>query len=336
MPASIVRSFFCGTLFATAFCLSCAASSEPSGDPASTKDSLLRCGEIIAPEAEEQQGLRAVSCASRAEEDDRSYLLATASPGATMVLQGPEIAIARLNPEFVARLASAIRQARDSGLPVAGIFSAYRPPGFGVGGFADKFKSLHAYGLAVDMSGIGEPGSKKAKLWHDIAGQHGIFCPYGFESKAEWNHCQATPIKIASSASSLRKTITAEGPIQLEEMFKVGDAVIAGSMAASGIAVAANQPNQSNVMRPDVVRAALRSEHLDRKPWHQARHGPGSAFARAAQRDKAQRLAMAIDMRHLEKFRRKPAVESKTQNSRKAARAPAAHRGLTHRRSHLA
>ena len=68
-----------------------------------------------------------------------------------MTLQGAELAIGRLHPEFVVRLANAIREARSAGLPFAGVFSAYRPPAFGVGGFSDKFNSLHTYGLAVDM-----------------------------------------------------------------------------------------------------------------------------------------------------------------------------------------
>ena len=91
----------------------------------------------------------------------RAYLLETASPAYTMTLQGPEVAIAAYIREFAVRLESAIRQARNVGLPFAGIFSAYRPPVFGVGGFSDKFNSLHTYGLAVDMRGIGRPGSPK-------------------------------------------------------------------------------------------------------------------------------------------------------------------------------
>src|SRR5262249_40876012 len=148
------------------------------------------------------------------------------SPGDTMTRQGPEVAIARLNPEFVAKLASAIRDARVSGLPSAGIFSAYRPPGFGVGGFSDKFQALHSYWLALGIGGIGEPGSKDAKLWHEIAARHGIFCPYGSDSRTEWNHCQATPLKSVIADNPLRKTITADGPVALEVMFEVGNAVI--------------------------------------------------------------------------------------------------------------
>ena len=89
----------------------------------------------------------------------RAYLIATATPGYTMMRQGPERAIGRLHPEFVNRLAGAIAAARGSGLPFAGIFSAYRPPAFGIGGFADKFHSLHTYGLAVDVTGIGAAGT---------------------------------------------------------------------------------------------------------------------------------------------------------------------------------
>ena len=94
----------------------------------------------------------------------RAYVIETASPGFTMTLQGAELAIGRLHPEFVVRLANAIREARNAGLPSAGVFSAYRPPAFGVGGFSDKFNSLHTYGLAVDMQGIGRPGSSEAQL----------------------------------------------------------------------------------------------------------------------------------------------------------------------------
>jgi hypothetical protein len=173
-----------------------------------------------------------------------------------MMRQGPEIAIARLNPEFAARLAGAIREARQSGLPSTGIFSAYRPPAFGVGGFLDKFKSLHAYGLAVDLCGIGEPGSKEAKLWHDIAGTHGIICPYRFDSKTEWNHCQATHTRMVLPDNPLRKTITGEGPVQLEEMFKVGNSVIPNLSVAIRLAVAVNNAEDSASIGPDKVGAA--------------------------------------------------------------------------------
>jgi hypothetical protein len=169
-----------------------------------------------------------VACSSEIEITtlDRDYLIATATPGSTMVRQGPVLAVGRLHPEFVRRLADAIREARHAGLASAGIFSAYRPPAFGVGGFSDKFNSLHTYGLAVDMSGIGGPGSAEAKLWHEIAAQHGVACPYGAQNRLEWNHCQPTRVRIVLPANPLRETVTASGPIDLVSMFEAGDALI--------------------------------------------------------------------------------------------------------------
>jgi hypothetical protein len=157
---------------------------------------------------------------------DQAYLIKTATPGGTMVRQGPDVAIGRLHPEFVMRLAAAIREARDSGLSDVGIFSAYRPPAFGVGGFKNKFNSLHAYGLAVDMHGIGAPGSAQARLWTRIAAKHGVACPYGVNNPAEWNHCQPTRIKMVRSDSPLVKTIAPQGPINPLNMFEAGKELI--------------------------------------------------------------------------------------------------------------
>jgi hypothetical protein len=161
-----------------------------------------------------------------AEIEARAYLLETASPGYTMTLQGPAVAISRLHPEFAIRLESAIREARNAGLPFAGIFSAYRPPIFGVGGFSDKFNSLHTYGLAVDMRGIGRPGSPEAQLWHQIAAKNGVVCPYGPRDRVEWNHCQPTSIKIILADNPLRDTVNSQGPFDLETMFEVGSSII--------------------------------------------------------------------------------------------------------------
>jgi hypothetical protein len=164
----------------------------------------------------------------------RAYLIATATPGYTMMRQGPERAIERLHPEFVNRLAAAIAEARGAGLPFAGIFSAYRPPVSGIGGFADKFHSLHTYGLAVDVTGIGAPGTPSALLWHEIAARHGLICPYGPHNPVEWNHCQPTWVKIILAENPLRDTVTADGPISLEGMFEVGYSLIAASGGISG------------------------------------------------------------------------------------------------------
>jgi hypothetical protein len=163
----------------------------------------------------------------------RVYVIETASPGYTMTLQGAELAIGRLHPEFVVRLANATREARNAGLPFAGVFSAYRPPAFGVGGFSDKFNSLHTYGLAVDMHGIGRPGSPEAQLWHEIAARNGVVCPYGPRDRAEWNHCQPTRVKIILAENPLRETVSAAGPYDLESMFEAGNSMIASMASAA-------------------------------------------------------------------------------------------------------
>jgi hypothetical protein len=173
----------------------------------------------------------------------RAYVIETASPGFTMTLQGAELAIGRLHPEFVVRLANAIREARSAGLPSAGVFSAYRPPAFGVGGFSDKFNSLHTYGLAVDMQGIGRPGSSEAQLWHETAARNGVVCPYGPRDRAEWNHCQPTSVKIILAANPLRETVRAEGPSDLESMFEAGNTIIEDmASAAESLTKAAPTP----------------------------------------------------------------------------------------------
>jgi hypothetical protein len=207
-----------------------------------------------APSATSDDGV----CPEHATEADetaraRAYLIETATPGYTMTRQGPELAIGRLHPEFVRRLAAAVSEARAAGLPSAGIFSAYRPPAFGVGGFVDKFHSLHTYGLAVDVIGIGAPGSPNALLWHEIAARHGVICPYGPYNLVEWNHCQPTWVKIILPDNPLRETVTADGPINLEDMFETAYALLATSGAA-GVSVA-DPP--AHFFKPPDVRTAV-------------------------------------------------------------------------------
>lgn len=147
----------------------------------------------------------------------RAYLVRTATAGGTMVRQGVETAVERLHPVLAERLAQAIKLAREAGLKEAGVYSAYRPPAFHIGGFKDKFNSMHSYGLAVDMAGIGRPGSWMAKAWQRVVQSVGLFLPYGPYNHAEWNHTQLLPTKVASK--SLRETITASAPKSLEKMW---------------------------------------------------------------------------------------------------------------------
>lgn len=180
------------------------------------------------------------------------YLVETAMPGDTMTRQTPEVAIGRLHSTFAQNLANAIRQARAEGINVSA-YSAYRPPGFGVGGYKDKFNSLHSYGLAVDVAGIGRPGSATAKRWYDIAIANGIFNPYGPNNGKEWNHFQGVPEKgrqFLAAHPELRDTITANGPIDLEKMW-----------AASGIKFTKpNDPFGVARMQADMARARTATE----------------------------------------------------------------------------
>jgi hypothetical protein len=220
------------------------------GDPVCRSDHI-----VIAPKP---SGKSEDMCPERATETDetaraRAYLIETATPGYTMTRQGPERAIGRLHPEFVKRLAAAIAEARRAGLPFAGIFSAYRPPVFGVRGFADKFHSLHTYGLAVDVTGIGAPGTPSALLWHEIAARNGVICPYGPHNLLEWNHCQPTWVKIILADNPLRETVTADGPISLEDMFEVGYWLIA---ASATVGASAGDP-PAHFFKPPQARPAM-------------------------------------------------------------------------------
>lgn len=130
--------------------------------------------------------------------------------GNTMQRQG-ERSLDLLHPQTVQRFALAAREARAEGIPV-GIYSAYRPPAMGVGGFRDKYRSTHAYGLGFDVEGIGRPGSDTAKRWYEIATKYGLHNPYGPGHRKEWNHYQLVPERSANEIEGLRDTITGWGP----------------------------------------------------------------------------------------------------------------------------
>jgi hypothetical protein len=168
------------------------------------------------PAVIEERSVEALKAKSAVEEA-KAYLIDTATPGYTMVRQGVSVAIGRLHPDFIVKLASAVHLAREAGMTHAGVFSAYRPPAFGVGGFGDKFNSLHSYGLAADMTGIGGPRSRLARLWQTIVKRVGLYLPYGPDNRAEFNHTQLVPTKMAPSF--LRGTITASAPKDLHVMW---------------------------------------------------------------------------------------------------------------------
>ena len=208
-------------------------------------------------------------------EEAKAYLIDTATPGYTMIRQGVPIAIGRLHPDFIVKLAAAIQLARDGGMTHAGVYSAYRPPAFGVGGFGDKFNSLHSYGLAVDMTGIGGPGSRFARLWQTIVKRVGLYLPYGPSNRAEFNHTQLVPTKMASSF--LRRTITASQPKDLQQMWLasgitayVGDVTatkapsLASASAEQRVALPAGTDQQAPSQQSPARVAAPRSSRARR------------------------------------------------------------------------
>jgi hypothetical protein len=166
-----------------------------------------------------------------------------------MVRQGVSVAIGRLHPDFAVKLAAAIKLARESGMMDAGVFSAYRPSAFGIGGFSDKFNSLHSYGLAADITGIGHAGSPFAHRWESIVKEVGLYLPYGADNRVEFNHTQLIPTKIAAGA--WHQTITASAPKDLREMWLASgvrayvgdDAPVKPPSFASAVGPAANLSN---------------------------------------------------------------------------------------------
>jgi hypothetical protein len=250
-------------------------------DPSAPTASEAPCGETSSDETPK-------TLAEIAEA--RAYLVETASPGYTMTLQGPEVAIGRLHPEFAVRLQHAIREARSAGLPSASVFSAYRPPAFGVGGFSNKFNSLHTYGLAVDMRGIGTPGSAEAELWHRIAAKNGVVCPYGPRDRAEWNHCQPTSAKMIVAANPLRETVTSAGPYDLESMFEAGNAMIADmASAADSLSRAAPTPVRALEASAKSVEATARAAAPPR-----TKRSSRAALARVADKPKQNAKAARV------------------------------------------
>jgi hypothetical protein len=147
----------------------------------------------------------------------RAYLIRTSTEqrercvADTMARQGVEVAIGRLHPVMAVRVARSIEQARNEGIPAC-VYSAFRPPAFGVGGFSDKYNSAHAYGIAVDFGGINRPGSKIARRFQEIAASNGLYSLYGPGDRAEWNHYQLIPVRRIAPNNPLRDTVTANGP----------------------------------------------------------------------------------------------------------------------------
>jgi hypothetical protein len=283
--------------------LSDSSAAPPAGTPSVSPCVVVDAAPPLSnPSSDSEAGCEVVVRTETEVGEARAYVADTAEPGYTMTLQGPEVAIGRLHPEFVVRLAKAIREARNAGLPLAGVFSAYRPPAFGVGGFSDKFNSLHTYGLAVDMRGIGRPGSDEAQTWHAIAARNGVVCPYGPNNRAEWNHCQPTSIKIIQAANPLRETVTAAGPNNLESMFEAGNSMIA-SVASAAESVSRTEPTPVRAIEDSVDKRARpeREAVASRRTKRQVvasrapkRHSPSATAREAGKPTQAAKLAARV------------------------------------------
>jgi hypothetical protein len=100
-----------------------------------------------------------------------------------------------LHPDFALKMANAIKQARDAGLPVT-LQSGYRSPTTTGSAYDAAGYSLHGYGAATDIGGIGGAGSPQAKQWAAIAQANGIYNPYGVSNPKEYNHWQLVPWKL--------------------------------------------------------------------------------------------------------------------------------------------
>ena len=258
------------------------------------------------PAVIEERGTEAPKPKSAVEEA-KAYLIETATPGYTMVRQGVPVAIGRLHPDFIVKLAAAVHLAREFGMTSAGVFSAYRPPAFGIGGFSDKFNSLHSYGLAADMTGIGGPGSRFAKLWQTIIRRVGLYLPYGPDNRAEFNHTQLVPTKMAPSF--LRLTITAGEPKNLQRMW-----------LASGISSYVEEDAPTN--SPTLASASARQKVAPPTGTDkQAPAQPPSEPSTAPRRSRARRPGKSVTARTRVAPRSRSRKAGKSE--RKAAKTPA-------------
>jgi hypothetical protein len=135
-----------------------------------------------------------------------------------------------LHPEFATRLAAAIQEARQAGLPV-GLESGFRTDDTTGSAYDASGMSLHGKGVAADVNGIGAYGSPQAAQWAAIAERHGLYNPYlgaagasnsidAYRSAKEYNHWQLVPYKL-EDRPDVQKAIQAAGG----DMSKVWDAI---------------------------------------------------------------------------------------------------------------
>jgi len=124
----------------------------------------------------------------------------------------------------------------------------------------------------------------------------------------------------------------------LQEMFKVGDAIIDTLRTAIGVAQVTNRREDAEAARSHVARAerVAMSSRRDRKHLDEARNVGGSRLARASRSAKAKSHTLVANLRRSEKSRPQRVAEVKAREPRKAERRSEGHRASPHRRSHVA
>ena len=146
------------------------------------------------------------------------------------------------NPQFATRLAAAIQQAKAQGLNV-GVASGYRNPlelskqGNANANFDAAGNSLHSYGLAADVNGIGQPGSSTAKTWASIAAQNGLYNPYN-RNGSEWNHWQAVPFTLDQNPNAKAALSQAASTGNFQNVWAAANPYLTGAGPSSAVASA--------------------------------------------------------------------------------------------------
>lgn len=137
-----------------------------------------------------------------------------------------------LHPDFAVNMANAVQQARSQGLPVT-VQSGYRTNDTTGSGYDASGLSMHGYGAAIDVGGIGGPGSPQAQQWAKIAASNGVYNPYGVNDPKEYNHWQLTPWTLESRPDVQQSIVNAHGDIG-----KIWNAVSPVSQGTANVASA--------------------------------------------------------------------------------------------------
>jgi len=186
------------------------------GGPKQVTSSCLISGNPIRPQAPGQsataapggdRGARVEGIKRNRGRGSQAYLIDTATP-ATRWFGRRAGRDRRLHPDLLVNWRPRCSSRGRPGWRMPGFF---RPIGRPPSGSAlrDKFNSLHSYGLAADMTGIGAPGSRLPSSGKTSCGGRALSALRA-DNRAEFNHTQLVPTK--GWPEFLRHTITASEP----------------------------------------------------------------------------------------------------------------------------